>query len=100
MSAWIPTALAIVMLAVTTATSANAGSCSRENLRSCFNFPAVLNFSSAPAISEQLFTEEHPNQTQHKLTTDPPAPAPYTGPTFGTSLSRGAPTVGYRWSLE
>jgi hypothetical protein len=100
MSAWIPTTLAIVMLAITTAASANAGGCSRENSRNCLNFPAVLNFSSVPAISEQIVTEERPSQTQRKLTTDLPAPAPYTGPTFGTSLGRGAPTVGYRWSLE
>jgi hypothetical protein len=100
MSAWIPTFYAIVMVAVTTATSANAGGCSRETSRNCLNFPAVLDFSSVPAISEQIVTEARPDQTQHKLTTDPPAPAPYTGPSFGTSLGRKAPTVGYRWSLE
>ena len=100
MSAWIPTALAIAITAVTSATAAGGGPCSRENSRNCLNFPAVLNFSSVPAISEQIVTEEHTNPKQQKLTIDPPAAAPYTGPTFGTSLGRRAPTVGYRWSLE
>jgi hypothetical protein len=100
MSAWIPTALAIAITAVTSATAAAAGPCSRENSRNCLNFPAVLNFSSVPTISEQIVTEEHANPRQPKLTIDPPAAAPYTGPTFGTSLGRRAPTVGYQWSLE
>jgi hypothetical protein len=65
MSAWIRAAQVIVMLAGTTATSANDGSCSQENLRNCLNFPAVFNFSSVPAISEQIVAEERPNQTQH-----------------------------------
>ena len=100
MSAWIPTALAIAITAVTSATAAGGGPCSRENSRNCLNFPAVLNFSSVPTISEQIVTEEHTGSRQQKLTIDPPAAAPYTGPTFGTSLGRRAPTVGYRWSLE
>jgi hypothetical protein len=100
MSAWIPTALAIAITAVTSATAAGGGPCSRENSRNCLNFPAVLNFSSVPTISEQIVTEEHANLRQQKLTIDPPAAAPYTGPTFGTSLGRRAPTVGYQWSLE
>ena len=100
MSAWIPTALAIAITAVTSATAAGGGPCSRENSRNCLNFPAVLNFSSVPTISEQIVTEEHPDAKQQKLTIDPPAAAPYTGPTFGTSLGRRAPTVGYQWSLE
>ncbi len=100
MSAWIPTALAIAITAVTSATAAGGGPCSRENSRNCLNFPAVLNFSSVPTISEQIVTEEHTGSRQQKLTIDPPAAAPYTGPTFGTSLGRRAPTVGYQWSLE
>jgi len=100
MSAWIPTALAIAITAVTSATAAGGGPCSRENSRNCLNFPAVLNFSSVPTISEQIVTEEHTDPKQQKLTIDPPAAAPYTGPNFGTSLGRRAPTVGYQWSLE
>jgi hypothetical protein len=100
MSVWIPTTLAIAIATVMTATTADAGSCSQGNSRNCLNFPATLNFSSVPTISEQIVTEEHPTQTQQKPTTDPPASAPYTGPTFGTSLGRHAPTVGYQWSLE
>ncbi len=100
MSAWIPTALAIAITAVTSATAAGGGPCSRENSRNCLNFPAVLNFTSVPTISEQIVTEEHTDPKQQKLTIDPPGAAPYTGPTFGTSLGRRAPTVGYQWSLE
>ena len=77
MSAWIPTALAIAITAVTSATAAGGGPCSRENSRNCLNFPAVLNFSSVPTISEQIVTEEHTNPRQQKLTIDPPAAAPY-----------------------
>ena len=100
MSAWIPTALAIAITAVTSAAAVGGGPCSRENSRNCLNFPAGLNFSTVPTISEQIVTEEHPSPKQQKLTIDPPVPAPYTGPTFGTSLGRRAPTVGYQWSLE
>jgi hypothetical protein len=100
MSAWISTALAVVIVFVAMNESASAGPCSRENSRNCLQFPAVLNFNSVPTISEQIVTEEHPTQTQQKFTPDPPVPAPYTGPTFGTSLGRRAPTVGYQWSLE
>jgi hypothetical protein len=99
MSVWIPTTLAVAITAAIV-TSADAGSCSRENSRTCLNFPAVVNFSSVPTISEQIVTQEPTNQKQQKLTTDPPTPAPYTGPTFGRSLGRQAPTVGYQWSLE
>jgi hypothetical protein len=100
MSAWIPSAFAIAITAVLTATMADAGSCAKGNSTNCLNFPAALNFSSVPTISEQIATEEHPTQAQQKFTTDPPASIPYTGPTFGTSLGRRAPTVGYQWSLE
>jgi hypothetical protein len=100
MIAWIPAALAVAITAVTSAAAVSGGPCSRENSRNCLNFPATLNFSSVPTISEQIVTEEHTNPRQQKLTIDPPAAAPYTGPTFGTSLGRRAPTVGYQWSLE
>jgi hypothetical protein len=100
MSARIPTTLAMAIAALTSTVAADAGSCSQENSRNCLNFPAVLNFSSVPTISEQIVTEEHTDPKQQKLTIDPPAAAPYTGPTFGTSLGRRAPTVGYQWSLE
>jgi hypothetical protein len=100
MSAWIPTTLAIAITAVTTAAGVDAGPCPRENSRNCTNSSAAIDFNSVPAISEQIVTEEHSNRRPQKLTIDPPAPTPYSGPTFGTSLGRGAPTVGYKWSLE
>ena len=98
MSAWIPSTLAVAIAML--ATNAVAGSCTPGNSRNCLNFPASLNFSSVPAISEQIVTQEHPVQVQQKFTTEPPATAPYTGPTFGRSLGTHAPTVGYQWSLE
>jgi len=98
MNAWIPSALAIAIAVV--ATSVDAGPCPRGNSRNCLSFPAALDFSSVPTISEQIVTQEHPTLVPQKLTTDPPATAPYTGPTFGRSLGTHAPTVGYQWSLE
>jgi hypothetical protein len=98
MSAWIPSALAIAIAVV--ATSAGAGPCPQGSSRNCLSFPTALDFSSVPTISEQIVTQEHPAQVPQKFTTDPPATAPYTGPTFGRSLGTHAPTVGYQWSLE
>jgi len=100
MSAWIATTLAVAITTVTAAATANAGPCARENSGNCLNFPGVINFSSVPTISEQIVTEEHTNQKPQKFTTDPPTPAPYTGPTFGTTSGKRAPTIGYQWSLE
>src|SRR6516162_2850535 len=100
MSVWIPTTLAIAIATVLTATTADAGSCMQGNSRNCLNFPATLNFTSLPTISEQIVTEEHPVQAKQKFISDPPATTPYTGPTFGRSLGTHAPTVGYQWSLE
>src|SRR5262249_56194616 len=87
------------MLAVTIGTSANAGSCSRENSCSCFDVPAVRNFSLAPP-SPGKSTKSAKKQTQRKLTTDLPVSDPYTDPTFGTSLGTGVPPVGYPSSLH
>src|SRR4051812_23191227 len=99
MSVWIPSTLAVAITAAIV-TSADAGSCSRENSPNCLNFPAAFNFSSVPTIAEQIVAQEPTNRKQQKLTTDPATPAPYTGPTFGRSLGRQSPTVWYQWSLE
>jgi hypothetical protein len=99
MKIWIPTAAAITAAAVAV-TAVNAGSCSPESPRNCLNYPAVVNFNSVPAISEQIVNEEKINQKPQNFTIDPPAATPYTGPTFGKSLGRQVPTVGYQWSLD
>ena len=99
MSGWIPTTL-VVAITATIVTSADAGSCSRENSRTCLNFPAVVNFSSVSTISEQIVSQEPTNQKQQKLTTDPPTLAPYTGPTFGRSLGGQAPTQAEEFLFE
>jgi hypothetical protein len=100
MSAWTATTLVVAITAVTAAATASAGPCPRESSRNCLNFPEVINFNSVPAISQQIVAEEHTDQKPQKLTIDPLTPAPYTGPTFGTSLGKRAPTIGYQWSLE
>ncbi|MBO0735782.1 MAG: hypothetical protein J2P48_04330 [Alphaproteobacteria bacterium] len=100
MSAWIPATLAIAVATVLSAAGAGAGPCPRDYLHNCVKTPFVINLSSLPTISEQIANEKPSGQKQQNTTVDPPAPAPYTGPTFGTSLGRGAPTVGYKWLLE
>jgi len=96
MKVWIPTAVMIV----SATTGVGAGPCSPQNPRNCLSSPAVINFSSVPAISQQIVSEEQRSPSQQKGTVEPLTPAPYTGPTFGTSLGKRAPTVGYQWSLE
>ena len=86
-------------LRVHRASPASKARCQAKN-SSSESWSAAVNFSSVPTISEQNVTQEPTNQKQQKLTTDPPTLAPYTGATFGRSLGRQAPTVGYQWSLE
>jgi len=100
MKVWIPAAIAIAVTIASAATGVDAGSCSPQTLNNCFNTPATINFSSVPAISQQIVSEEQAPQGQLPALVDPAAPAPYTGPTFGKSLGRQAPTVGYQWSLQ
>jgi hypothetical protein len=101
MSAWIATALAVAIGAMSAITSVNAGSCGPGSTPNCFNIPTTIDFSSVPEISKQIVSEEKPGQKQKQPTGEPPAAAPYTGPIFGASPRPGrTPVVGYSWSLE
>jgi hypothetical protein len=101
MRAWIATALAVAIGAMSAITSVNAGSCGPGSTPNCFNIPTTIDFSSVPEISKQIVSEEKPGQKQKQPTGEPPAAAPYTGPIFGASPRPGrTPVVGYSWSLE
>ena len=101
MSAWIATAVAVAIGAMSAITSVNAGSCGPGSTPNCFNIPTTIDFSSVPEISKQIVSEEKPGQKQKQPTGEPPAAAPYTGPIFGASPRPGrTPVVGYSWSLE
>jgi hypothetical protein len=101
MSAWIATALAVAIGAMSAITSVNAGSCGPGSTPNCFNIPTTIDFSSVPEISKQIVSEEKSGQKQKQPTGEPPAAAPYTGPIFGASPRPGrTPVVGYSWSLE
>jgi hypothetical protein len=99
MSAWIATALAVAITAISPITAVNAGSCAPGSTHNCFNIPATIDFSSVPEISKQIVGEVRSGEKQTQPTVEPPAP--YTGPIFGASPRPGrVPTVGYHWSLE
>jgi len=101
MSAWIATALAATITAVSPITGVNAGPCAPGTTHNCFNIPATINFSSVPEISNQIVSQEKTSLKQQQPTFEPPAQAPYTGPIFGASPRPGrTPTIGYSWSLE
>jgi hypothetical protein len=101
MSAWIATAFAVAITAGSAITAANAGPCGPGSTRDCFNIPARIDFSSVPEISKRIATDEKTGQKQKQAASEPSAPAPYTGPTFGASSRPGrTPLIGYSWSLE
>ncbi len=60
----------------------------------------ALNFSSVPAISKQIVSDERAPATPVTRTLEAPPITTYTGPTVGVSTMARAPTVGYYWSLE
>lgn len=101
MSAWIATALAVAITAMSAITAVKAGPCTPGSTRNCFNIPATIDFGSVPEISKQIVSEENTDQKQKQPTSQPSTPASYTGPIFGASPRPGrTPVVGYSWSLE
>jgi hypothetical protein len=101
MSAWIAAALAVAVSAISAITGVNAGPCTPGSTRNCFNTPAAIDFSSIPEISKQIVSEEKTGQKQKQPTSEPSAPASYTGPIFGASPRPArTPVIGYSWSLE
>lgn len=102
MSAWIATALAADIIALSAAiTAVNAGPCTPASERNCLDIRGGIDFSSVPQISKQIADDERTDHKQQQPTGDSSAPAPYTGPIFGASPRPGrTPVVGYSWSLE
>jgi len=100
MSAWIATALAFAVTAVS-AITVDAGPCKPGSTHNCLNIPGRIDFSSVPEISKGIARDEKTRQPQKQPTAEPAAPASYKGPTFGASPRPGrTPLVGYSWSLE
>jgi hypothetical protein len=78
----------------------DAGSCRHNRSHNCFAQPAVLDFSSVPAITNDIVGNQPLSRPRQKPAIDPqPAADPYTGPIIGGSRV-GAPTVGYYWSIN
>jgi hypothetical protein len=102
MKVCVPATLAFVLTAVWAATAVDAGPCTRDKSRNCFDLPATINFSSVPEISKKIVGEEKIEQQPLKNPAqDSPTSTPYTGPMIGTNPRPGrTPTVGYYWSLE
>src|SRR6478672_8219850 len=82
MSAWIATALAVAIGAMSAITSVSAEVLRPGHTPNCFNIPTTIDFSSVPEICKQIVSEEKPGQKQKQPTGEPPAAAPYTGPRF------------------
>ena len=100
MSVWIATAL-VGFGAISAITAVNAGPCAPGSTQNCLNMAGRFDFTSVPAISEQIVRDEKSGQKQKQPVSEPPAPAPYSGPIFGASPRPGrTPIIGYSWSLE
>jgi len=83
------------------AAAVKAEPCSRDKSRNCLNLPATINFGSVPEISNQIVSQEKPQQLQKNPAKTEPGAAPYTGPIIGVSPLRSKiPTVGFSWSLD
>jgi hypothetical protein len=81
MSAWIATALAVDIIAISAAvTAVSAGPCIPASAHNCLDIREGIDFSSAPQNSKQIADDTDPKQKPP--TSAPPAPVPYTGPIF------------------
>ena len=101
MRGWVSHSLVLVLSVAWAATAAQADPCSRDKSRNCLNVPATINFSSVPEISNQIVSQEKPQQLPKNPAQTEPGTAPYTGPIIGVSPLRSKiPTVGFSWSLD
>jgi hypothetical protein len=97
----VSTILIFALSVVWAATAVKAEPCFRDKSHNCLNLPATINFSSVPEISNQIVSQEKPQQLQKNPATTEPGTAPYTGPIIGVSPLRSRiPTVGFSWSLD
>ena len=89
MSAWIATALAVAITAISPITVVNAGSCAPGSTPNCFNIPATIDFSSVPEISKQIVGEAKSGERQPQSTVEPPASAPLYRPNIWGKSATG-----------
>jgi hypothetical protein len=99
MSARIAAILAITVAATMPGAAAKAACAAKSSYR-CVDTGSPVNLNVAPEITSKIAGEEPVSTKQGKPATEPTAPAPYTGPIFGVTSGKRAPTVGYSWSLE
>jgi hypothetical protein len=101
MRAWVSTALIFALSATWAVAAAKAEPCSRDKSHNCLSLPATINFGSVPEISNQIVSQEKPQQHQKSPAQTEPGAVPYTGPIIGVSPLRSKiPTVGFSWSLD
>jgi hypothetical protein len=98
MSAWIATTLVLAITAATVV-AADAGSCGPKSSHRA-NDGQNIDLNSVPDITQKIINEEPVIKRQTKPLNEPVPAAPYTGPIFGVTSGKRAPTVGYSWSLE
>jgi hypothetical protein len=97
----VSTILIFALSVVWAAAAVKAEPCSRDKSRDCLKLPATINFGSVPEISNQIVSQEKPEQRQKNPAKTEPGTAPYTGPIIGVSPLRSKiPTVGFSWSLD
>ena len=99
MSARIATILAIAV-AATMSGAAAKGACAVKSSVQCVDTGSPVNLNSVPDIASKIVSEEPISAKPGKPATEPTTPATYTGPIFGVTSGKRAPTVGYSWSLE
>jgi len=97
----VSTILIFAFSVVWAAAAVKAEPCSRDKSRDCLKLPATINFGSVPEISNQIVSQEKPQQLQKNPAKTETGTAPYTGPIIGVSPLRSKiPTVGFSWSLD
>ena len=93
-------AILAVTVAATLPGVAAKGACAPKSSYQCVDIGAPVNLSSVPDIAGKIVNEEPVSARHGEPATVSTPPAPYTGPIFGITSGKRAPTVGYSWSLE
>lgn len=99
MSVRIAAILAIAVAATLPGAVAKAA-CAASSSNRCVDTGSPVNLNSVPDIASKIVGEEPIGAKQAKPAAEPTAPASYSGPIFGVTSGKRAPTLGYSWSLE